>query len=191
MKRYISAVIIFLLGMIVPIGIGLFQVHKNPERPLTKPRVFGDIRIVPAKLPFNSKVRLLEMQKDKITFAIIMQDPNGKTMDITLMDNKGAAILDLRPRPKRWLASYGNNSSKEKTCDTLLLDLNFDGRFDAKYYYDKEGGIEDRYIFFQTDWIPVEQANYSWAKVDSNYYCFDQNDGWQSADANIIEKSEK
>jgi hypothetical protein len=189
MKRWVSYIIVFIagivLGIILCMALAFYNIHQEMGKTLIGPRIFGDIRVVPAELPAGEKA--LSLEKDKVRFMVVIQDPNGTTKSVSTVNKaeQGGYMMQPLQGPGEWMCSYGCSLIEEKVKGELYLDLNFDGQFDTKYVFDGNGK-KVYWIFFDGDWHKVVGANYQRARDDSITFRFDPNSGWLQNDANFI-----
>jgi len=195
MKRWLSHIIVFIVGIIFGIALcmalAFYNIHREMGKALIGPRIFEDIRIVPV-ISLAPEKKILSLLKDNLCFMMITQDSNGITKFVSTTvnenenDNELGFMMQPLQSPGKWECCYGSLMIKGKPTSELYWDFNFDGQFDTRYVFDANGKKKTSWIFVNGDWHKVIGAGHRYAKDDSTTFRFDPDSGWLQNDVNLI-----
>ena len=192
-RKTLSTIIILLVGIVVgftvAVLIGTYFNYRDPYTLLRgHPKRFGDIKIVALKpLDFEEDEdvdKVLMMTKDDVPFLVISQNESGKVSDLTLLRDRDTPVFRMKPlstQGKWGQAIYSGSNEAGKAVGDVLIDIDFDGRFDFRLVLDSEGERISRSIFIDGSWQSVNYCNPDEmiATLGQTKYIFDPNSGWQ------------
>jgi len=180
--------------------VGFFSIagflhYKYPYTTLKgTPKKFGDIKIVafnPADLQEDEDSdEVLMMTKNNIPFFYASTNESGKVTEIAVLGLEKQVRFNMfaSESPSGWERAMYSCDRNNYTTGEQYVDINFDGQFDAKGFYDDKGRRLAKYIHVDNDWKLVESTKSKGVTVDGIKYVFDSNSGWRQDDANSLDQ---
>jgi hypothetical protein len=173
-KTFLIFIFGSLFGFSVAIIIGTISIYRNMGRPLSQPRVLGDVRVVPVAI--DPKIvpgihKAIQIEREGEIFLHLYFDDQNKIDELSYIDHSEQLfMLDMSSRESGVV--YG------KTMDSIHLDMNYDGTFDARW----TKGIPA--IFVDGGWLEVydfeRKQKKAILKQDNQdvIYIFESGKGW-------------
>ena len=168
------AVTAFALGVLAVLGLGAVVVYFGVGAQLgAKPKVFGNVKVWAQKPVIQEDADLpngyeeehageLWMTMDDVPFLMISKDKQGHVSGLYLLKEGKVPVVVLEPggASGKWCnLNYSRGSGTEpKPTGSVLIDIDFDGAFDAKIDLDEGSAVKRRLVRIDGQW---ETANLS------------------------------
>jgi len=181
-------IISFCVGTIVGFGLtvlaGAIIHHTEPDTLIPeRPKRFGDIKIWALDYENNEEEegpdKTLIIRKNEIPFFYAGQNKDGKVTEIAIVGENEEIRLTMKAI-EGWgwkYVTYGCVTG-DYTRGERYFDINFDGQFDAKNFYDDAGALISQHIYLDKAWRKVESLEKGKAILDQKTYVFSDDSGW-------------
>ena len=119
------------------------------------------------------------MRKNRIPFLYAEENKDEKVTDVSVMGENESIRLTIKAseKPGKWeKAIYG--CTKGYTSGEQYIDIDFDGQFDVKHFYDESGTLISKHIYLGKVWKRVESLEKGKAILDEKTYVFSKEAGW-------------
>lgn len=178
------------IGFAISLFIGAILSYYEPGTFLTEdPKRFGDAKIwaftpdaVWGPDEEHSDIgKVLLMKRNDVSLFYAETDKDGKITNIAITaeeDNIRFRLKTAKSSGKWGSAMYGRD--KGYFTGELYYDFDFDGQFDTKSLYDKNGERLSRHIYIGDGvWKEAQHIERQMAAVDDKFYVFSEDFGWQ------------
>lgn len=170
------------VGIIVSLSIGAVLYYLEPDTLLPDhPKTFGDIGILVENYEEDEEPnKIMLMTKNKIPFFYADQNKDRKVTEIAIVGKNESIRLTMKAteEPSGWKnVTYGCVTA-DYTKGERYFDINFDGQFDVKYFFDDTGALISKHIYLDKAWEKVERLEKGKAILDQKTYVFSNDSGW-------------
>jgi len=189
-KNFIYLLVGVIIGFAAFLLFGAIMSHYDPGTFLTEhPKRFGDTKIWAFTADalwrtdekYSNVGKVLLMKRNDAPFLYAETDKDGKITDIAITDeNKNVRfkLKTLKSSGKWGNAMYCRD--KGYFVGEFYHDFDFDGQFDTKALYDKNGERVSRHIYIGDGvWKEAQHIERGKAAVDDKFYIFSNDFGWQ------------
>jgi hypothetical protein len=175
------------IGLTLAVITGAVLEHLDAGTLLRHPKNIGDIKIIPfgpKTAPNNAPDGGFTMTKDGERFFYAAIGSNDKITDVAILRGKDIFFtMATSKRSGNWIGTTYGFCHNGRDVGEHYMDLNFDGQFDLKGFYNDKGELISKYIYINQDWIKVdwEKPAEHAAGVGQTKFIFDPNSGWQES----------
>ncbi|MBN1126866.1 MAG: hypothetical protein JXA82_17815 [Sedimentisphaerales bacterium] len=180
----------FILGCGTCLGLGYYLVQKGGGKPLVGRRTFGDIQIwagTTAEVPGFEHLAQdglregLVLSRNEVPFFCICHYEDRNNDLAVLLNEKKKGILSFKPSDNDtgW-EDLRYRGVDEKDVESILIDLDMNGFFDALLTMNYEEKVFDKCIRLDAQWQPVKRIDFEnqIASEGDAIYTFESDQGW-------------